>query len=191
MKEKFKYDNRNTRWTGRYEDRNGEMTRGEKIVEVEDKVKGKISNIEKRLRELEEGPKNFLGSPEFTYSRPKVKHLTSEGQTSWTVYKTQFDFVSSTNRWTHFVKASQVVACVREYVSQILQRIRVDKLTDLTTIEKALESRFGDIHLTKFYRTQLKTCRQKPRESLQVLAADVERLMSLAYAECPLDVRES
>ncbi|GBM45470.1 hypothetical protein AVEN_210209-1 [Araneus ventricosus] len=33
--------------------------------------------------------------------------------------------------------------------------------------------------------TELKTRRQKPGESLQVLAADVERLMSLAYAEWP------
>ncbi|GFT55563.1 uncharacterized protein NPIL_603531 [Nephila pilipes] len=35
------------------------------------------------------------------------------------------------------------------------------------------------------------TRRQKPCESLQVLAADVERLMSLAYAECPVDIWES
>ncbi|GFT14397.1 CCHC-type domain-containing protein [Nephila pilipes] len=62
---------------------------------------------------------------------------------------------------------------------------------DLTTIERALESRFGDNHLTQFYRTELKTRLQKPGESLQVLAADVERLMNLAYAECPLDIRES
>ncbi|GBN12015.1 hypothetical protein AVEN_216751-1 [Araneus ventricosus] len=59
------------------------------------------------------------------------------------------------------------------------------------TIENALEARFGDSHLTQFYRTELKTRRQKPGESLQVLAADVERLMSLAYAECPQDVRDS
>ncbi|GBN33169.1 hypothetical protein AVEN_206583-1 [Araneus ventricosus] len=60
-------------------------------------------------------------------------------------------------------------------------------LTDLTTIENALEDRFGDSHLTHIYRTELKTKRQEPGESLQVLAADVERLMSLAYAECPQD----
>ncbi|GBM01320.1 hypothetical protein AVEN_45237-1 [Araneus ventricosus] len=66
-----------------------------------------------------------------------------------------------------------------------------DKLMDLTTIENALEARFGDSHLTQFYRTELKTRRQKPGESLQVLAADVERLMSLAYAECPQDIRDS
>ncbi|GFT07249.1 CCHC-type domain-containing protein [Nephila pilipes] len=64
-------------------------------------------------------------------------------------------------------------------------------LTDLTPIERALESLFGDSHLTQFYRTELKTRRQKPGESLQVLATDEERLMSLAYAECPLDIQES
>ncbi|GBN09632.1 hypothetical protein AVEN_177371-1 [Araneus ventricosus] len=62
---------------------------------------------------------------------------------------------------------------------------------DLMTIEKALEARFRDSYLTQFYRTELKTRRQKLGESLQVLAADVERLMSLAYAECPQNVRDS
>ncbi|GBL94799.1 hypothetical protein AVEN_27266-1 [Araneus ventricosus] len=59
------------------------------------------------------------------------------------------------------------------------------------TIEKALEYRFGDSQMTKFYRTELKTRPQKPDESLQVLAANVKRLISLAYAECPLDIRKS
>ncbi|GBM65171.1 Glutathione S-transferase theta-1 [Araneus ventricosus] len=73
---------------------------------------------------------------------------------------------------------------------EVLQRIPADNLTDLTAVEEALESIFGDSHLTQFYRTKLKTRRQKPGESLQVLAADVEQLMSLAYSECPLDIRE-
>ncbi|GBN12768.1 Retrovirus-related Pol polyprotein from transposon 297, partial [Araneus ventricosus] len=123
--------------------------------------------------------------------RPTVKPLTFDGQTSWTVLKTQFDVVSSTNGWTDFVKASQLVASLRGSAAEVLQGIPADKLTELTTVEKALESRFGDSHLTQFYRTDLKTRRQKPGESLQELAADVERLMSLAYAKCPLDVRES
>ncbi|GBO08306.1 hypothetical protein AVEN_80509-1 [Araneus ventricosus] len=125
------------------------------------------------------------------YARSTVIPLTFDEQTSWTIFKTQFDVVSSTNGWTDFVKASQLVASLRGSAVEVLQGIPADKLTDLTTIEKALESRFGDRHLTQFYRTKLKTRRQKPGESLQVLAADVERLMCLAYAECPLDVRES
>ncbi|GBM53915.1 hypothetical protein AVEN_64838-1 [Araneus ventricosus] len=52
------------------------------------------------------------------------------------------------------------------------------------------EERLRTPDLEHIYRAELKTRRQKPGESLQELAADVERLMSLAYAKCPLDVRE-
>ncbi|GBL73575.1 Retrovirus-related Pol polyprotein from transposon 297 [Araneus ventricosus] len=162
-----------------------------KIEESNCEVQEKIGSLERRISELEERPNYFPASPEFISSRPTVKPLTFDGQTSWTVFKTQFDVVSSTNGWTDFVKASQLVASFRGSAAEVLQGIPADKLTDLTTVEKALESRFGDSHLTQFYRTELKTRRQKPGESLQELAADVERLMSLAYAECPLDVRES
>ncbi|GBO20488.1 hypothetical protein AVEN_149370-2-1, partial [Araneus ventricosus] len=106
-------------------------------------------------------------------------------------FKTQFDVESSTNGWTDFVKANQLVASLRGSAAEVLHRIPADKLTDLTTTEKALESRFGDSHLTQCYRTELKTKRQMRKESLQLLAADVKRLMSLAYAECPLDISGS
>ncbi|GBM98625.1 hypothetical protein AVEN_147932-1 [Araneus ventricosus] len=97
----------------------------------------------------------------------------------------------STNGWADLRKASQLVASLRGSAGEDVQGIPPEKLTDLVTIQNALESRFGDSHLTQFHRTELKTRRQKPGESLQVLAADVERQMSLANAECPLDVRES
>ncbi|GBN77852.1 hypothetical protein AVEN_251863-1, partial [Araneus ventricosus] len=51
--------------------------------------------------------------PDLTYSRPTVKSLTFDGQTSWTVFKTQFDVVSSANGWNNRVKASQLVASLR------------------------------------------------------------------------------
>ncbi|GBN30265.1 hypothetical protein AVEN_137081-1, partial [Araneus ventricosus] len=162
-----------------------------KIEEVKEKVQVKIGDLEKRLSELEDRPINFPANPDLAYSRPMVKSLTFDGQTSWTVFKTQFDVVSSANGWNNRVKASQLVASLRGTAAEVLQGIPSDKLTDLMTIENALEARFGDSHLTQFYRTELKTRRQKPGESLQVLAADVERLMSLAYAECPQDVRDS
>ncbi|GBN63413.1 hypothetical protein AVEN_252011-1 [Araneus ventricosus] len=120
-----------------------------------------------------------------------VKTLTFDGQTSWTVFKAQCDVVSSANGWTGPVKAIQLVVSLRGSAAEVLQGIDSDKLTDLTAVEKALDALFGDSHLTQFYRTELKTRRQKPGDTLQVLAADVERLMSLAYAECPQDVRDS
>ncbi|GFT15160.1 transposon Ty3-G Gag-Pol polyprotein [Nephila pilipes] len=119
-----------------------------------------------------------------------VKPLTFDGQTSWTVFKTHFNVVSSTNGWTDFVKAGQLVAYLQGSAAEILQGSPADKLTDLTNIKKVTESRFGDSHLTQFYRTELKIRRQNPGKNLQMLAANMERLMSLAYTECPLDVRE-
>ncbi|GBO32287.1 hypothetical protein AVEN_84049-1 [Araneus ventricosus] len=129
-----------------------------KVEEVKEKVQVKIGDLEKRLSELEDRPINFPANSKLTYSRPTVKSLTFHGQTFWTVFKTQFDVVTSANGWNNRVKASQLVASLSEDQRR---------------------------------RTELKTRRQKPGESLQVLAADVERLMSLAYAECPQDVRDS
>ncbi|KAF8785983.1 Retrovirus-related Pol polyprotein like [Argiope bruennichi] len=139
---------------------------GEVRSEVRSKietVQERIGNLEKRLSELEDRPNNFLPSPEF----------------------------SSPNQGTNVVKASQLVVSLRGSAAEVLQEIPSEKLMDLMTIQNSLESRFGDSHLTQFYRTELKTKQQKSGENLQVLAADVERLMSLAYAECPLDVRGS
>ncbi|KAF8794537.1 hypothetical protein HNY73_002511 [Argiope bruennichi] len=119
-------------------------------------VQKRIGNLEKRLSELEDRPNNFLPNSEFSYTRPTVKPLTFDGQTSWTVFKTQFDVVSSTNGWTDVVKSSQLVASLRGSAAEVLQGIPSEKLTDLMTIEEALESRFGDSHLTQFYRTQRK-----------------------------------
>ncbi|GBN35643.1 hypothetical protein AVEN_96795-1 [Araneus ventricosus] len=155
------------------------------------KFNGRSARLRGGLVKLRIDQFSFSASPEFMHPRPTIKSLTFDRQSSWTVFKTRFDVVSSTNGWTDFVKASQLVASLRGSAAEVLQGIPADKLTDLTTIEKALESRFGDSHLRQFYRTELKTRRQKPGESLQVLAVDVERLMSLAYAECPLDVLES
>ncbi|GBN65239.1 Retrovirus-related Pol polyprotein from transposon 297 [Araneus ventricosus] len=174
---------------GKIKEEKGEVQR--MIEEVKKKVQGEIGDIEKRLSDLEIRPDNFPLSPEIIYSRPTDKSLIFDGQTSWTVFRTQFDVMSFANGWSNRVKASQLVVSLRGSAAEVLQGIPSDKLTDLTIIENALEARFGDSHLTQFYRTELKTRRQKPGESLQVLAADVERLMSLAYAECPQDVRDS
>ncbi|GBL77600.1 hypothetical protein AVEN_32498-1 [Araneus ventricosus] len=142
----------------------------------------KSSVLEQRISDLEIRPNNTPASPELMYSRPMVKSLTN-------VMDCIQDAVSSTNGWTGPVKSSQLLASLRGSEAEALQGIPAEKLTDLTTTEKAIEARIRDSHLNQFYRTELKTRRQKPGESLQILAADVERLVSLAYTECLQDVR--
>ncbi|GBN92988.1 hypothetical protein AVEN_140260-1 [Araneus ventricosus] len=90
----------------------GDKVQG-KIEEFKEKVQVKIGDLEKRLSELEDRPINFPSKPELTYSRPTVKSLTFDGQTSWTVFKTQFDVGSWANGWNNRVKASQLVASLR------------------------------------------------------------------------------
>ncbi|GBM10449.1 hypothetical protein AVEN_263359-1 [Araneus ventricosus] len=81
-----------------------------KMEEVEEKVQGKIDDIVRRLSELEDRPIGFSASPELVSSRQKDKPLTFDRQTSWTVFKTQFNVVSYTNG---FNKVSQLVASPR------------------------------------------------------------------------------
>ncbi|GBN68728.1 hypothetical protein AVEN_133816-1 [Araneus ventricosus] len=135
-----------------------------KIEESNCEVQEKIGNLERRVSELEERPNYFPASPEFISSRPTANPLTFDVQTSWTVFKAQFDVVNYTNGWTDFEKVSQLVASLRGSAAKVLQGIPADKLTDLTTIEKALESRFGDSQLTQFYKTKNKNteARRKP-----------------------------
>ncbi|GBM43681.1 hypothetical protein AVEN_251393-1 [Araneus ventricosus] len=158
-----------------------------KVGEIKDHVNSCIEKIEDV-----QSVKREIGKVKGEIER-KIEEVEDkvQGKIEEVKEKVQFDVVSSANGWNNRVKARQLVASLRGSAAEVLQGIPSDKLTDLTTIENALEAGFGDSHLTQFYRTELKTRRQKPGDSLQVLAADVERLMSLAYAECPQDVQES
>ncbi|KAF8797264.1 hypothetical protein HNY73_001549 [Argiope bruennichi] len=85
----------------------------EDIKEEVDNAQGKINFLEKSLCDLEERPITFLPRSEVMYSRPTVKPLTFDGQTSWSAFKTQFDVGSSSNGWTDRVKASHLVASLQ------------------------------------------------------------------------------
>ncbi|GBL72396.1 hypothetical protein AVEN_115324-1 [Araneus ventricosus] len=92
---------------------------------------------QERMEQVQEEMKDLIQA-EFMYSQPTDKPSTFDRLTSWTVFKTQFNIVSSTNGWTDFVKASQLVTSLQGSAAVVLQGIPADKLTDLTTIEKAL-----------------------------------------------------
>ncbi|GBO45145.1 hypothetical protein AVEN_201255-1 [Araneus ventricosus] len=109
---------------------------------------GRSDEIVKRLSDLDIRPDNFSVSSEVMHSRQTVKPLTFERQTSWTVFKIQSDVVNFIKGWTDILKVSQLVACLRGSVAEVLQDVPGNKVTDLTTIEKALEYRFEDSHFT-------------------------------------------
>ncbi|GBN77872.1 hypothetical protein AVEN_157006-1, partial [Araneus ventricosus] len=105
-----------------------EMTKGQERMEVQEEMKDRFRTSQEKMK------------------RQFQAHIESQ---------IQFDVVSSINGWTNFVKASQLIACLRGSVVGVLQGIPADKLMAINTIEKALEARFGDRHL--IHGTELKT----------------------------------
>ncbi|GBO12709.1 hypothetical protein AVEN_10702-1 [Araneus ventricosus] len=98
-------------------------------------------------------------------------------------------------------KIEEEVQCVKLKIEKVESEVQrkieesrcevQEKMSDLERRLSDLETRPNNFPANPEFITELKTRRQKPGENLQVLAADVERLMSLAYAECPQDVRDS
>ncbi|GBO35538.1 hypothetical protein AVEN_164916-1 [Araneus ventricosus] len=144
---------------GQEEMRTGQERLQQEMRSGREEIKNQIqAHVESQVDEIKIHADGCIGKIE---EEVQFKPLTFDGQASRTVFKTQFDVVSSTNGWTDFVKAGQLVASLRGSAAEVLQGIPADKLTDLTTIEKASESIFGDSHLTQFYRTELKTRSQE------------------------------
>ncbi|UYV64930.1 K02A2.6-like [Cordylochernes scorpioides] len=145
-----------------------------KVLEEINKKIGSIqSDMESRLRRLENSvadvpvatPLSFRiadNSPqlETTECFSKIKPPTYDGQTSWKCFKTQFEVVALGNRWNSSEKAINLAASFRGSATE-------------------------PYHVVK-----LKNRRQKRDETLQELAADVERLARLAFPDCPRHVQD-
>ncbi|UYV77521.1 K02A2.6-like, partial [Cordylochernes scorpioides] len=152
----------------------------------------KPSDMKSRLRRLENNvadvpvatPLSFRiadNSPqlETTECFPKIKPPTYDGQTSWKCFKTQFEVVALGNRWNSSEKAINLAASLRGSATEVLQFLPLEQSLDYERLIHALTLRFGDDILQPYHVVKLKNRRQKRDETLQELAADVERLASL------------
>ncbi|XP_055944373.1 myosin-J heavy chain-like [Argiope bruennichi] len=124
-------------------------------------------------------------------NRPCMKLLPYDGQTSWQVYKTQFAIVAEANGWDPITKARQLASSLRAEAADILRTIPDNEQLNFDALSSALELRFGEKCLKDYSRLQLKTRQQKPNETLQDLATDIEKLSHLAFSDCPTEVRET
>ncbi|XP_055899118.1 uncharacterized protein LOC129928518 [Biomphalaria glabrata] len=110
----------------------------------------------------------------------KTKPPVFDGSVSWSVYRLQFEAAAKVNRWnTKAEKATGLVLALRGKAAKLLQTMKDQ--TDFDAMVKTMELRYGDEHLQEVFRIQLKSRQQKSGETLQELAADIERLARLAY----------
>ncbi|UYV83760.1 K02A2.6-like, partial [Cordylochernes scorpioides] len=120
----------------------------------------------------------------------KIKPPTYDGQTSWKCFKTQFEVVALGNRWNSSEKAINLAASLRGSATEVLQSLPLEQSLDYERLIHALTLRFGDDILQPYHVVKLKNRRQKRDETLQELAADVERLARLAFPDCPRHVQD-
>ncbi|KAF8795485.1 hypothetical protein HNY73_003329 [Argiope bruennichi] len=73
--------------------------------------------------------------------------------------------------------------------ADILETLR-DQRHDFQALSSALELRFGEKCTKEYSRLQLNSRYQKAGESLQELAADIQRLSHLAFSDYPIETRQ-
>ncbi|KAH0818866.1 hypothetical protein GEV33_003925 [Tenebrio molitor] len=168
----------------------------EKVTEIKKEVEEKSHGHPKRCRgkggrnqERRRTNKRKLrreGLPgKLETSLVKLKPPPFDGTTSWSMYKKQFEAAAEANNWDDEGKAVALTLALRGQAVQILQTLPVEDQKNYAAFVKALELRYGDHHLSQVYQSQLRARVEKSSENLQEFAADVERLVHLAYPNGP------
>jgi predicted aspartyl protease len=159
----------------------------EKVGEIKKDVERIKENFEAKVKEMEakfKGLKTGL-SGKLETGLVKLKPPPFDGTTSWSMYKKQFEAAAGANNWDDEGKAVALTLALRGQALQILQTLPVEDQKNYAAFVKALELRYGDHHLSQVYQSQLRARVQKSGENLQEFAADVERLVHLAYPNGP------
>ncbi|KAJ8958720.1 hypothetical protein NQ318_016448 [Aromia moschata] len=119
-----------------------------------------------------------------------LKPPTYDGQSSWSMYRIQFEAAAKANGWTPQEMATSLVISLRGQALEILQSIPEEQQNDYDRIVGALEIRYGHKYLRQVYQSQIKSRQQRTNESLQEYEADIERLIHLAYPQAPKEFLE-
>ncbi|KAJ8951465.1 hypothetical protein NQ318_000159 [Aromia moschata] len=101
-----------------------------------------------------------------------LKPPTYDGQSSWSMYRRQFEAAAKANGWTPQEMATSLVISLRGQALEILQSIPEEQQNNYDRI------------------SQIKSRQQRSNESLQEYEADIERLIHLAYPQAPKEFLE-
>ncbi|GFW47063.1 uncharacterized protein TNCV_55171 [Trichonephila clavipes] len=173
----------------------------EQFEERYERVDGNFSLISQRVEDFEKkllACGNAANERKFVPAAPvsvpaspvSVKLYTYGGKTNWEVYKIQFGIISEANRCTEEVKSCQLVASLRGEAAEVLQTLTDTELLNFNSLYNALDLRFGQKFSKDYARLQMKKRRQKPEESLQEYAFEMQRLTTLAFSDFSANVRE-
>lgn len=155
----------------------------DKIETVEQKLDKKINQLAKELDQVRER-KHRESSTIVGHAKKEMKPPHFDGQTSWTVYRKQFEMAALANEWNNEEKCMAITMSLRGQAAELLETVDLENDLDYAGIMNALETRFGNTHLQQLYRVQVANRKQQRGESLQQLHSDIRKLMHLAYPDC-------
>lgn len=120
----------------------------------------------------------------------KLKPDTFDGTVSLREYFSQFNLIARANGWDDSVKTVALASSLRGKARSVLETVQDVACLEFAELKSKLELRFGEGHLSQNYYVQFTNRKQKFGEDLATLGAELDRLVRLAYPECPHEIRD-
>lgn len=155
----------------------------ERVMNLEAEVAGKVSmmgdTLGDKLNHLEQ-EFNRLQCQQSGYNKSMAPSF--DGSMSLSVFKYQFDTLAGRSRWDSDEKAVQLIMALKGKAAEVLETVPENCQNKYGEIMAALHRKYGDENKRQIYQMQLSCRLQKPNESLQDFAAEIERLVQLAFS---------
>jgi hypothetical protein len=142
---------------------------------LEDKIEANKCDFQARLEVVEA---KTLRRSRPTVGVSSVQPPTFNGNTSWSVFRRQFEIIADHNQWSERGKATYLLTALKCRAADMLYGIPTSTTYEDTF--QSIQDRFGDQNFAAAYRCQL-TRTQKAGESLQDFARASEQLAHCAY----------
>lgn len=166
----------------------------EKVQTVEEKIrdvdKGLREDVAKELEKMKADIERPGAVVREIGAVPKLKPPTFDGKSSFVIFRLQFEAAAEKNRWDNEDKATALMLALRGEASEVLKTLPSAAHKNYDLILATLQRRYGEEHKQDLFRIELRNRKQKPGESLQQLAADIERLAHQSYPTYPAEYLE-
>ena len=121
----------------------------------------------------------------------KMKPQNFSGATDFDEFLSQFEITCEINGWQYREKSLYLANCLTGDACSLLSELDPEGRRDYDTLVEKLANRFGSVHRSEIYRTQLKSRSRNRGESIPELAQAVKKLVRQAYPGVNKDVIET
>ena len=121
---------------------------------------------------------------------PFVQPDKFDGSVGWQDYITHFELCAEINGWSDAQKATHLAVSLQGPARELLCDMPRDMRHSYGQLSQNLSARFGSQGRTDLFRTQLKSRVRRSGESLPELSQAITRLVSRAYPQATVELRE-